>query len=779
VPPGEAGLSGRFVGDRWRTDDFRPEIRVNDVSPLGKRTADVASVQDTQNGSVTGNSSARPVASRGGAANPSWAAAALRGTARLMAHQDAAGRWEGEVVWCPVITAQVVLAYAIMRRSIAPERGQLILRHFARTRRPDGGWGLHPESHSYLFVTTLVYVASRLLGAQPDSPLLGDAVAWLTRHNQGLGALPTWGRFWLSLLGLYDRSRITLCPPELFLLPGWMPIAADRLYCHTRSIYLGMAYLSGVGLQADLGTIGAALRQELAAFTAPNPQPRHLIAATDLYVPPGRGLRLTYDAMATLGPLWRRLPGAAALRRRALDRCLQRIRAAQHASNFQALSPVNGILNTLALWTHDPGAPEVQASIAGLDAWCWQDPTDGLRYAGARSTTWDTAFAVQALAAAPQGPAEHDVAIRSGHAALAALQLTKAPAALDEDRQNPVGGWCFGEPTHGWSVSDCTAEAISALLLAEQRMRNATQDTSPPAAGTDPLRAQAAQGEAENRSPSPACLVPRAKNLAAARLADAVGFLLARQNPDGGFATYERRRGGKWLERLNPSEMFGSCMTERSYIECTASAIRALRHVADRTLDTMTASAQADAGRGEWAQAQRLHAEPVQAQCARAMTRARDFLLTRQRPDGAWPGFWGINFIYATWFAVTALRDAGLPTDHAAVRRAVDWLVSVQHPDGGWGEHFTGCLTESYVPSTRSLVVMTSWAVLGLLHADDRISPAARRGLDWLVQHQLPDGDWPRDSVNGVFFGTAMLDYRLYNSYFPLWALNVADAMAR
>jgi len=688
---------------------------------------------------------------RSAASRSSWTAAAERGTSRLIAHQEAAGRWEGEVVWCPVITAQVVLAHAIMGRSIAPQRGHLILRHFARTRRPDGGWGLHPESHSYLFVTTLVYVAARLLGAPPDGPLLGDAAAWLTRHPEGLGALPTWGRFWLSLLGLYDRSRITLCPPELFLLPGWMPIAADRLYCHTRSIYLGMAYLSGVGLQADLGAIGAALRHELAAFTLPGPQSRHVIAASDLYVPPGRGLRLTYDVMATLGPLWRRLPGAAALRHRALDRCLQRIRAAQRASNFQALSPVNGILNTLALWTHDPRAPEVEASIAGLEAWCWQDETDGVRYAGARSTTWDTAFALQALAAAPDGPADRDAAIRSGHAALAVLQLTTAPHDLDEYRQNPVGGWCFGDPAHGWPVSDCTAEAISALLVVEKRMRKPAQTTSPP-----PLEG-GGRGEGNH-------LVPSIEILAPSRLADAVRFLLARQNRDGGFATYERRRGSKWLEQLNPSEMFGSCMTERSYIECTASAIRALRHVAELAPHTPTASVPAAC-------------DP--AECAQAVTHARAFLLAQQRQDGAWPGFWGINLIYATGLAVAALRDAGLPADHAAVRRAVDWLTSVQHADGGWGEHFSGCLTGAYVPSAHSLVIMTSWAVLGLLRADGRVSPAARRGLDWLVRHQLPDGDWLRDSVNGVFFGTAMLDYRLYNSYFPTWALNVADAMAR
>lgn len=33
--------------------------------------------------------------------------------------------------------------------------------------------------------------------------------------------------------------------------------------------------------------------------------------------------------------------------------------------------------------------------------------------------------------------------------------------------------------------------------------------------------------------------------------------LLSMRNPDGGFATYETKRGGKLLELLNPSEVFG------------------------------------------------------------------------------------------------------------------------------------------------------------------------------------------------------------------------------
>ena len=154
-----------------------------------------------------------------------------------------------------------------------------------------------------------------------------------------------------------------------------------------------------------------------------------------------------------------------------------------------------------------------------------------------------------------------------------------------------------------------------------------------------------------------------------------------------------------------------------------------------------------------------------------AIERGLALILARQRADGAWPGFWGINFIYGTKFAVAGLREAGLTREHPAFRRAGAWLLSIQHDDGGWGEHFAGCLSGRYVDNPSSLVISTAWAVLALLEIEAKPSDATRRGIEWLVAHQEVNGDWPRDSVNGVFFGTAMLDYRLYNTYFPTWAL--------
>jgi lanosterol synthase len=198
---------------------------------------------------------------------------------------------------------------------------------------------------------------------------------------------------------------------------------------------------------------------------------------------------------------------------------------------------------------------------------------------------------------------------------------------------------------------------------------------------------------------------------------------------------------------MNPSEMFGQCMTERSYLECTGSAITALAAVRDTLPESRRRTIDA------------------------ATDRAVHFLKGKQRSDGSFPGFWGINFTYAIFHVVKALRDAGLPKKDAALVRAAEWLRSKQRPDGGWGEHYSGCLEDRYVEHVQSQVVMTSWALLALMEVSGGEDEAVRRGVRWLESTQLPDGSWPQQALNGVFFGSAMLDYRLYKSYFPAWAL--------
>ena len=163
--------------------------------------------------------------------------------AHLLALQQDRGCWEGEMVWCPVILAQHVIVQRVVGRAPDAATRAGMRRHFEVTRTADGAWGLHPEAPGSVFVTTLGYVALRLLGLPPDDPLTGTARRGLHAQTGGVLAIPTWGKLWLALLGLYDYRGVNPCPPELLLLPRWVAIHPRRYYCHTRHIYLGLSYL--------------------------------------------------------------------------------------------------------------------------------------------------------------------------------------------------------------------------------------------------------------------------------------------------------------------------------------------------------------------------------------------------------------------------------------------------------------------------------------------------------------------------------------------------------
>src|SRR5438105_2664589 len=163
-----------------------------------------------------------------------------RAVDHLLSLQQDDGAWQGEMVWCTMILSQVVIVRTLAGRPIDPDTARRMIRHYEITRTADGVWGLHPESGGYVFTTTLAYVALRILGLQADDSMLITARRWLHAQRSGVLAIPTWGKFWLALVDLYEYDGINPCPPELFMLPKWLPFHPSRFYCHTRNIYLAM-----------------------------------------------------------------------------------------------------------------------------------------------------------------------------------------------------------------------------------------------------------------------------------------------------------------------------------------------------------------------------------------------------------------------------------------------------------------------------------------------------------------------------------------------------------
>ena len=198
------------------------------------------------------------------------------------------------MVWCPVVTAQVVITRHVVGHPFSPAEATRIVHHFERTQAADGAFGLHPEHPGSVFVTSLVYVAARLLGLDADHPLTVSARRWLHERPGGVLAVPTWGKFWLALLGLYGRDGLRPLVPELVLLPKAVPVHPIRFYCHTRYIYLAMALLQGGRVQFDLGSLGDELRRELYGPTGPPTRfrpHRYDLAAEDAFEPPNLFIR--------------------------------------------------------------------------------------------------------------------------------------------------------------------------------------------------------------------------------------------------------------------------------------------------------------------------------------------------------------------------------------------------------------------------------------------------------------------------------------------------------
>jgi len=147
------------------------------------------------------------------------------------------------------------------------------------------------------------------------------------------------------------------------------------------------------------------------------------------------------------------------------------------------------------------------------------------------------------------------------------------------------------------------------------------------------------------------------------------------------------------------------------------------------------------------------------------------FLKKEQEADGKWWGRWGVNYIYGTWSALSALRAAKEPLDSPCMVKGAEWLVSVQNPDGGWGE-----TCRSYeggrAAEGASAASTTAWAIMGLLAAGHGDGAACRRGVEWLIATQNWEGSWDEEVFTGTGFpGVFYLRYHHYRLYFPLLAL--------
>lgn len=637
-----------------------------------------------------------------------------RAVANLRARQEPDGHWAGDYGGPLFLLPGLLIACSITGVDLGEAKRARMRAYLRHVQNEDGGFGLHVEDRSTVFGTALNYVAMRLLGMSADDPDARRARERLIALG-GAEGIPTWGKFWLAVLGVYRWEGVPPLSPELYLLPRALPFHPSRFWCHTRQVFLPMSYLYAKRFVGPETELVRALREEM--FARPYASIdwsslRTHVAPTDVYTPHSPVLRAAYRVLGR----YERRPSRR-LRRRALAHVMDHIHHEDETTGYLTIGPVSKAIHMLAVWVEDPRSEAFRKHVERIDDYLW-DGDDGLKMQGYNgSQLWDTAFAVQAMleSGLPQAERAYLDVIEKAHGWIDANQIREdVPDAHRYYRDRVKGTWPFSTAEQGWSVSDCTAEALK-VALAMQRLSS--------------------------------------RPIPMARLRDTVDAILESQNDDGGWSEYEKARASRRLELLNAAEVFGDIMIGYSYVECTSACIQGL--LAFR------------------------RAEPSYRASAieRAIRRGLEFVRRTQRDDGSWYGGWGICFTYGTWFGIDALATSGDPSDEARIEHACRFLMERQRADGAWGESHRSCVEKRWVDAHEALPIQTAWALLGLMGARGVRDPrgerarAVERGVEYLVRTQGADGSWSQTAISGAFNRNCMIHYDNYRHVMPLWAL--------
>jgi squalene-hopene/tetraprenyl-beta-curcumene cyclase len=629
--------------------------------------------------------------------------------------QTSEGYWWGELESNPTMEAEYLLLTHFLGIGDA-ETWRKLANHLFKTQREDGTWGQYYGSPGDLSTSVECYFALKLAGISREDPRMVKAKEFILSKG-GVPQARVFTKIWLALFGQWSWKAVPTLPPEMVLIPSWIPM----------NLYDFSSWARGTMLPLSI------------VFTQKPICPVPDSAAIPELIPDGKSNSSSMPRFKSLFGISGALSGAFwwgdralrwynvlpwhPMRRIAIKRAVAWIVEHQEDDGSWGGIQPPWVYSLIALKILGYGVdhPVMQKGVAGFKGFTIEE-NDTLRVQACVSPAWDTCLAMIALEDSGL-PSDSPILKRAGNW-LMNEQVTVSGDWQVKAKDTAPGGWAFEFANNAYPDIDDTAE----VLIALNRVK---------------LDDQQRQEDSIKRGAE---------------------WMLGVQSKNGGWAAFDKDNTRQAITKI-PFADFGE-MIDPPSADVTAHVVEALARLGytenmkplARAIKYLWDEQEPDGSWfGRWGVnyiygigAVLPALEALNKDMSNELVRrAVDWLFSHQNEDGGWgescasygdPSLAGQGPSTAsqTGWALMALMAAG-EWPHNRVHRGLTYLVDTQKEDGTWYEPwFTGTGFPGY-------------------GGGQRLKKTPRPGDPKFQGAELPAG--------------FMINYHLYRNYWPLMAL--------
>ncbi len=159
----------------------------------------------------------------------------------LLSLQGEDGHWRGELEGDTILESEYILTMYFIGRA-GEDRVRKAANYLLEKALPEGGWASYPGGPPEVSASVKAYFVLKLLGHDMNAPTLQKARR-VIRELGGLSATNSFTRLYLAIFGQIPWERCPAVPPELILLPKWLPVNLYEMSSWSRGIVVPLAII--------------------------------------------------------------------------------------------------------------------------------------------------------------------------------------------------------------------------------------------------------------------------------------------------------------------------------------------------------------------------------------------------------------------------------------------------------------------------------------------------------------------------------------------------------